>query len=63
MLGNLGERGDIVKETGAVYYTTDMDKTLRWLTEILGWYGQIESRNDLNEGTSFFIVYWREMQK
>lgn len=51
MLGNLGERGYIVKETGAVYYTTDMDKTLRWFTEILGWYGQVESRNELNEGT------------
>lgn len=51
MLGNLGERGYIVKETGAVYYTTDMDRTLRWFTDILGWYGQIEARNELNEGT------------
>ena len=51
MLGSLGERGYIVKETGAVYYTSDMDKTLRWFTDILGWYGQIEARNELNEGT------------
>lgn len=32
MLGNLGERGYLVKETGAVYYTKDMDRTLRWLS-------------------------------
>lgn len=51
MLGSLGERGYIVKETGAVYYTSDMDRTLRWFTDIMGWYGQIEARNELNEGT------------
>lgn len=51
MLGNLGERGYIVKETGAVYYTKDMDSTLKWFKEILGWYGQIEARNDQSEGT------------
>ncbi len=51
MLGSLGERGYMVKETGAVYYTTDMDRTVRWFRDILGWYGQIEARNELNEGT------------
>lgn len=51
MLGSLGERGYIVKETGAVYYTKDMDRTLTWFKETLGWYGQIEARNELNEGT------------
>ncbi len=51
MLGNLGERGYIVKETGAVYYTKDMDKTMKWFTDVLGWYGQIEARNENNEGT------------
>lgn len=51
MLGSLGERGYIVKETGAVYYTKDMDRTLRWFTDILGWYGQIEARNESDKGT------------
>ncbi len=45
MLGKLGERGYVVKETGAVYYTKDMDQTLEWFTNVLGWYGQIESRD------------------
>lgn len=51
MLGSLGERGYIVKETGAVYYTKDMDRTLSWFMEMLGWYGQIDARNEENEGT------------
>lgn len=51
MMGNLGERGYMVKETGAVYYTENMDKTLNWFVNILGWYGQIEARDESNEGT------------
>lgn len=51
MMGDLGERGYMVKETGAVYYTEDMDKTLSWFMDILGWYGQIEARDDQNKGT------------
>jgi AraC family transcriptional regulator len=50
MLGDLGERGYIVKETGGIYYTEDMDRTLNWFKEILGWYGQIESRDENNMG-------------
>lgn len=51
IMGDLGKRGYIVKETGAVYYTMDMDKTLEWFQKILGWYGQIEARDEQNEGT------------
>ena len=51
MMGSLGERGYIVKETGAVYYTEDMDQTLNWFIDILGWYGQIEARDESNNGT------------
>lgn len=51
MLGRLGERGYIVKETGAVYYTKDMDQTLNWFRDVIGWYGQIDVRNEENKGT------------
>ena len=50
IMGSLGERGYIVKETGAVYYTEDMDKTLNWFKDVLGWYGQIEQRDENNIG-------------
>lgn len=50
MMGKLGERGYMVKETGAVYYTEDMDKTLHWFVDILGWFGQIEERDENNKG-------------
>lgn len=51
MMNEISERGYVVKETGAVYYTQDMDKTLQWFKEVLGWYGQIEARNEQDKGT------------
>ncbi|MCX7772760.1 MAG: hypothetical protein N2376_06570 [Clostridia bacterium] len=41
------KRGYLVRENGAVYHTQDMDKTLNWFKEVLGWYGEIDARNDL----------------
>ena len=49
-MSDFSERGYVVKETGAVYYTKDMDRTIKWFKEVLGWYGQIESRDDKNQG-------------
>ena len=42
-MNDLQKRGYLVKETGAVYYSMDMDKTLAWFTDVLGWYGQIDA--------------------
>lgn len=50
MVNDLSKRGYVVKETGAVYYTNNMDRTVKWFQEVLGWYGQIESRDENNEG-------------
>ncbi len=51
MINDFSKRGYVVKETGAVYYTQDMDKTLEWFVHVLGWYGQIEGRDENNVGT------------
>ena len=45
MLKAFSERGYVVRETGPVYYTKDMDKTAKWFEEILGWYYEIDERN------------------
>lgn len=50
IMNDFSKRGYVVKETGAVYYTQDMDKTLKWFKEVLGWYGQIEARDENNVG-------------
>lgn len=50
LMSDFSERGYVVKETGAVYYTQDMDNTLKWFKEVLGWYGQIEERDEKNTG-------------
>lgn len=51
IMNDFSKRGYVVKETGAVYYTQDMDKTLNWFKEVLGWYGQIDSRDEDSIGT------------
>lgn len=51
IMNDFSKRGYVVKETGAVYYTLDMDKTLKWFKEVLGWYGQIEARDEDGIGT------------
>ena len=45
------ERGYVVKETGVVYYTTDMDNTAKWFVEVLGWDYEIDERNSDKKGT------------
>lgn len=50
MVNDLSKRGYVVKETGAVYYTKSMDKTVEWFEEVLGWFGQIEMRDEENNG-------------
>lgn len=49
-MNDLQKRGYLVRETGAVYYSMDMDRTLAWFTDVLGWYGQIDARDENNVG-------------
>jgi AraC family transcriptional regulator len=50
IMNDFSKRGYVVKETGAVYYTQDMGKTLKWFKEVLGWYGQIDARDENGVG-------------
>jgi AraC family transcriptional regulator len=43
-MSKFSERGYIVRENGPVYFTKDMDKTVKWFEEVLGWYGDVVSR-------------------
>lgn len=49
MQEKIKERGYTVGNVGSVYLTTDMDKTVKWFEEILGWYAGVEVRD--NNGT------------
>lgn len=42
------DRNYFIKENVFVYHTNDMDKTVQWFEEILGWYGEVMDRD--NEG-------------
>ncbi|MCG8334476.1 MAG: helix-turn-helix domain-containing protein [Proteobacteria bacterium] len=47
-MNKFSERGYVVRENGPVYFTKDMDNTIKWFEDILGWYGDIVVRD--NEG-------------
>lgn len=49
------KRGYFIKENAPIYYTKDMDKTLQWFQEILGWYGRIIDRNGDGIGVYGFV--------
>lgn len=49
-LKKFADRGYVVKETGPVYYTTDIEKTVEWFEEILGWYYEIDECNSEGKG-------------
>jgi AraC family transcriptional regulator len=40
------ERGYIVRENGPVYFTKDMEKTLKWFEDVLGWFGDVAGRDE-----------------
>ena len=50
-LKRFAERSYVVKENGTVYFTMDMDKTIKWFEEVLGWYYEIDERNTEGKGT------------
>lgn len=51
MMKGLTQRGYTVQENGPVYYTKDMDKTGKWFEDILGWYVNIDARDENGNGT------------
>ena len=49
-MSKFSDRGYYVKENGPVYFTLDMDRTLQWFEEVLGWYGEIDERSEAGKG-------------
>ena len=47
---DFSKRGYVVKETGPVYYTKNMDKTVAWFENTLGWYYEIDERDSDGNG-------------
>ncbi|WP_058301001.1 helix-turn-helix domain-containing protein [Gorillibacterium timonense] len=49
-MSSYSERGYVIRENGPVYFTRDMDKTLEWFQNTLGWYGDIVARDSAGRG-------------
>lgn len=44
-----------VIETEMIYYSPDMEKTVKWFEDILGWYGNVLDRNEQGIGVYGFV--------
>jgi AraC family transcriptional regulator len=49
-MSSKSERGYTIRENIPVYYTMDMDKTLEWFKNVLGWHGTVDERSDRGQG-------------
>ena len=49
------ERGYYVKENNPVYFTKDMDKTIHWFRDVMGWYGDIVENDSDGKGIYGFV--------
>lgn len=49
-MGGFSEKGYHVKENAPIYLTPDMDRTVRWFEDVLGWYGNIVERGGDSRG-------------
>jgi AraC family transcriptional regulator len=49
-MSKFSERGYVVRENGPVYFTKDMDKTVKWFEAVLGWYGDVIARDNAGNG-------------
>ena len=54
-MSKFSERGYVVMENGPVYFTKDMDKTVKWFEDVLGWFGSVVAKN--NDGTGYGCVF------
>ena len=49
-MSKFSDRGYVVRETGPVYNTEDMDRTVKWFGHTLGWYSEIDERDSDGKG-------------
>lgn len=49
-MSRFSEKGYYVKENAPVYFTKNMDNTVKWFEDILGWFGNIVERDEQENG-------------
>lgn len=50
VMSDFSKRGYLIKENGPVYFTKDMDATGKWFRDVLGWYDEVDARNEDGKG-------------
>lgn len=55
-MSKFSEKGYCIKENAPIYLTNDMEKTIKWFEDIMGWYGDIDSKDETGAGC-YGVVY------
>lgn len=49
-MSKFAEKGYFVKENAPIYFTEDMNKTVKWFEEVMGWYSNVVERDNKGNG-------------
>lgn len=49
-MSRFSEKGYFVKENAPIYYTEDMNKTVKWFEDVLGWHSNVVEKDDKGNG-------------
>lgn len=55
-MSKFSEKGYFVKENAPIYLTADMDRTVKWFEDVLGWHSNIVVRDHDGNG-SYGVVF------
>lgn len=54
-MSRFAEKGYFVKENAPIYFTEDMNKTVKWFEEVLGWHSSIVEKDE--NGGLYGVVF------
>ncbi|MDE5546889.1 MAG: hypothetical protein K2I88_05440 [Anaeroplasmataceae bacterium] len=50
------EKGYFVKENAPIYFTEDMNKTIKWFENVMGWYSNVVEKDSTGNG-AYGVVF------
>lgn len=49
-MSKFAEKGYFVKENAPIYFTEDMNKTIKWFEEVMGWHSNLVEKDENGNG-------------
>lgn len=55
-MSKFSEKGYFVKENAPIYYTEDMNKTVKWFEDVMGWHSNVVEKDKEGNG-AYGVVF------